>query len=231
MKQVVVFTGAGVSAESGINTFRDSNGLWEQYRIEDVATPEAFERNPELVLDFYNQRRKQVLNAHPNAAHLAIVELEKYFQVQIITQNIDDLHERAGSKKVLHLHGEIRKSRSTKSPNLIYKIEGDALNMGDKCEKGSQLRPHIVWFGEAVPKMEEAVMLTQKADILLIIGTSLEVYPAASLVQFARDEAEKYLIDPKANAISGIANLRILKKNAGAGVPALVKQLIKEHVQ
>lgn len=231
VKKIVVFTGAGVSAESGISTFRDSGGLWEQYRIEDVATPEAFKRNPELVLDFYNQRRKQVLTAQPNAAHTAISKLEKHFHVQVITQNIDDLHERAGSKRVLHLHGEIRKSRSTLSPNLIYKIEGADLKIGDKCEKGSQLRPHIVWFGEMVPAMEEAVMHTQQADILLVIGTSLEVYPAASLVQFAPHDAVKYLVDPKAHLISGIDNLIVIQKKAGEGVPLLVNQLIKEYVQ
>ncbi len=230
MKNVVVFTGAGVSAESGINTFRDSGGLWEQYRIEDVATPEAWLKDPVLVLDFYNQRRKQVLKAEPNDAHKAIAQLEKYFQVQVITQNIDDLHERAGSKRVLHLHGEIRKSRSTLSPNLVYKIEGEELNMGDKCEKGSQLRPHIVWFGEMVPAMEEAIMHTQNADILLVIGTSLEVYPAASLVQFASEDSIKYLIDPKAHLISGIDNLHVLQKKAGEGVPVLVNELINEYV-
>jgi NAD-dependent deacetylase len=231
VKRIVVFTGAGVSAESGLNTFRDSNGLWEQYRIEDVATPEAWKRDAALVLNFYNQRRNQVINAKPNAAHTAIAQLEKYFQVQVITQNIDDLHERAGSSRVLHLHGEICKSRSTLSPNLIYKLEGADLNIGDKCEKGSQLRPHIVWFGEMVPAMEEAVMHTQKADILLVIGTSLEVYPAASLVQFASDESIKYLIDPKAHLISGIDNLSVINKKAGEGVPVLVKQLIKEYVR
>lgn len=231
MKRVIVFTGAGVSAESGINTFRDSDGLWEQYRIEDVATPEAWQKDPVLVLDFYNQRRKQVLKAKPNAAHEAIAQLEKHFHVQVITQNIDDLHERAGSSRVLHLHGEIRKSRSTFSPSLIYTIEGAELNMGDKCEKGSQLRPHIVWFGEMVPAMEEAIMQVQKADVLIVIGTSLEVYPAASLVQFAPDEAIKYLVDPKAHSIPGINHLRVIQENAGDGVPLLVNQLIKEHVQ
>lgn len=226
----MVFTGAGVSAESGINTFRDSGGLWEQHRIEDVATPEAFQRNPELVLQFYNERRKQVLGAKPNAAHLAIVELERHFKVQVITQNIDDLHERAGSKKVLHLHGEIRKSRSTLIPSLVYKIEGESLCLGDRCERGSQLRPHIVWFGEQVPAMEQAILYAQQAEILIIIGTSLEVYPAASLVQYATEESLKYLVDPKATEIGGINNLRVIQKKAGAGVPDLVTRLIKENV-
>ncbi len=230
MKKIIVFTGAGVSAESGINTFRDSNGLWEQYRIEDVATPEAFKRDPSLVLHFYNQRREQVLVAQPNAAHLAIAQLQQYFDVQVITQNIDDLHERAGSKQVLHLHGEIRKSRSTIDPSLIYTVDGSELNIGDKCEKGSQLRPHIVWFGEMVPGMEEAIMHTKVADIFIVVGTSLEVYPAASLVQFASSESIKYLIDPKAHLIIGINNLNIISQRAGLGVPAIVNHLIKENV-
>lgn len=226
----MVFTGAGVSAESGINTFRDSGGLWEQYRIEDVATPDAFRRDPALVLNFYNQRRSQVIAAQPNAAHRALVTLEKYYKVHIITQNIDDLHERAGSTSVLHLHGEIRKSRSTFAPGLVYKIEGATLNLGDKCEKGSQLRPHIVWFGEMVPAMEEAIMLTREAEIFIVIGTSLEVYPAASLIQFASNESIKYLVDPKAHLISGIENLHLIKEKAGNGIPVLVNQLISTHV-
>src|ERR1035441_2858614 len=169
MKKVVVFTGSGVSAESGIKTFRDSGGLWEEYRIEDVATPEAWQRNPTLVIDFYNQRRRQVIEAKPNAAHVAIAQLQKKFDVQVITQNIDDLHERAGSMNVLHLHGEIRKSRSTLNPSLIYNIEGNDLFIGDKCVLGSQLRPHIVWFGEQVPLMDAAISLTEAANIFIVI--------------------------------------------------------------
>src|ERR1035437_2298844 len=183
-KKIVVLTGAGVSAESGISTFRDSGGRWEKYRIEDVATPEAFHENPALVLDFYNQRRRQLQEVEPNAAHKALVLLEEKFDVQIITQNVDDLHERAGSTNVLHLHGELLKSRSTKDARLIYQIKGTELNIGDTCELGSQLRPHIVWFGEMVPAIEEAGRISSKADIFIIIGTSLNVYPAAGLVNF-----------------------------------------------
>jgi NAD-dependent deacetylase len=229
-KRVVVLTGAGVSAESGIRTFRDSGGLWEEFRIEEVATPQAWAANQELVLKFYNQRRKQVLEALPNAAHLALVELEKYFEVQIITQNIDDLHERAGSGKVLHLHGEIRKSRSTFDPRLIYTIEGSELNPGDLCEKGSQLRPHIVWFGESVPAMDMAISMTQSADIFIVIGTSLEVYPAASLVVYAPDQAMKILIDPSAELPPGAHDFTLVRNKAGEGVPDVVNKLIKSHV-
>jgi NAD-dependent deacetylase len=228
MKKIVVFTGAGVSAESGISTFRDSGGLWEQYHIEDVATPEAWHRNPDLVLDFYNQRRKQVLTSQPNNAHKAVAELEKKFDVQVITQNIDDLHERAGSSKVLHLHGEIRKSRSTMDSHLVYQIDGWELKKGEKCEKGSQLRPHIVWFGEMVPAMEEAIHLTADADIFLIIGTSLEVYPAANLVMYAKDDCEKYLVDPAAKLPSGTNNINIIREKAGLAMPELVKRLLND---
>jgi len=174
MKKLVVLTGAGISAESGINTFRDSNGLWEGHDIMEVASPEGFRKNPTLVLEFYNQRRKQLLQCEPNFAHYALVDLEKHFEIQIITQNVDDLHERAGSKQVLHLHGELLKSRSTKEPALVYKQTND-IKLGDKCDLGSQLRPHIVWFTEPVPLIEEAISITQKADIFLIIGTSLVV--------------------------------------------------------
>lgn len=229
MKKIVVFTGAGMSAESGINTFRDSGGLWEQHKIEDVATPEAFRRDPDLVLNFYNQRRKQVLAAVPNKAHLAIAQLEKKFDVHVITQNIDDLHERAGSSKVLHLHGEILKSRSTVDPHLIYNIDGSDLQVGQRCERGSQLRPHIVWFGEAVPAMEEAEFITSESDIFLIIGTSLAVYPAANLVAFAKTHVPKYLVDPNAKPIPYIANLKIINEKAGAGIPVLVKKLLNDE--
>jgi NAD-dependent deacetylase len=226
MKKVVVFTGAGVSAESGIRTFRDSGGLWEQYKVEDVATLQAWHKNTELVLDFYNKRRRQVLDAKPNAAHIAIAALQNKYQVQVITQNIDDLHERAGSENVLHLHGEIKKSRSTVDASLIYNIEGWELKKGDKCERGSQLRPHIVWFGEMVPAMDEAVQIAGQADLFIIVGTSLEVYPAASLVQFAPYEAKKYLIDPAARVLSQIANLEIIRQTACAGVPLLTEKLL-----
>jgi NAD-dependent deacetylase len=227
MKRIVVFTGSGVSAESGIKTFRDSGGLWEEYRIEDVATPQAWQRDQALVLDFYNQRRRQVLDAKPNAAHVAIAELQKKYDVQVITQNIDDLHERAGSKNVLHLHGEIRKSRSTLNPSLVYDVEGTELIIGEKCTLGSQLRPHIVWFGEQVPMMDAAVSLTETADIFIVIGTSLQVYPAAGLISHAPYNAVMYLIDPNAAKIPYLPNITIIKELAGTGVPALVGELLK----
>ncbi|HMU78131.1 MAG TPA: NAD-dependent deacylase, partial [Bacteroidia bacterium] len=179
MKRIVVLTGAGISAESGIKTFRDSNGLWEEHRIEDVATPQAWQRNPKLVTNFYNQRRKQVMEALPNKAHLALVELEKHYQVVVITQNVDDLHERAGSKHIIHLHGEILKMRSEEDPSMIYQSNGWEMDYESTNDHGHRLRPHIVWFGEMVPKMDEAIYQTMKADIFLVIGTSLEVYPAA----------------------------------------------------
>jgi len=224
MKKVVVLTGAGISAESGLRTFRDSDGLWENYRVEDVATPQAWHADFELVLKFYNERRKQVLEATPNAAHLALAELEKNFDVHIITQNIDDLHERAGSSKVLHLHGEILKSRSTMDPRLVYKVDGWEIKTGDRCEKGSQLRPHIVWFGEMVPELERAAVISSQADIFLVVGTSLQVYPAAGLTQYASPLAEKYYIDPKAVEITG--GFEVIRSNAGDGVPALVNRLL-----
>ncbi|MBL7924497.1 MAG: NAD-dependent deacylase [Bacteroidia bacterium] len=230
MKRIVVFTGAGVSAESGIKTFRDSGGLWEEHRIEDVATPEAWRRNPGLVLEFYNQRRKQVLSAMPNAAHLALKQLEEKFEVQIITQNIDDLHERAGSSKVLHLHGEIRKARSSIDPGLVYDIEGESLLTGDCCALGSQLRPHIVWFGESVPAMEEAILMTSEADVFIAIGTSLEVYPAASLLLYAPEQAMKVLIDPRASRDKAGKEFTIIAKTAGEGVPELVHKLLNNYV-
>lgn len=225
-KQIVVFTGAGVSAESGIKTFRDSDGLWEQYNINDVATPEAWRKNSELVLEFYNARRKQILEAKPNAAHIAIAKLQKHFKVQVITQNIDNLHERAGSKNVLHLHGEITKSRSTANPQLIYPIKGASLNLGDTCKKGSQLRPHIVWFGEEVPEMVNAYKLAAKADLFIVIGTSLNVYPAAGLINYAPPDSLKYLVDPFADLLPSVKNLTLINKPAGIAIPALVDELI-----
>ena len=228
MKNVVVFTGAGISAESGIKTFRDSGGLWEQYDINEVATPQAWHKNQKLVLDFYNQRRKQVMEAKPNAAHIALTELEKKFNVHIITQNIDDLHERAGSTKVLHLHGEIMKSRSSEYENLVYDIKGWEIKEGEVCESGFQLRPHIVWFGEMVPMMEPAVELTSNCDLFIVVGTSLDVYPAAGLVNYASQDSKKYLIDPKAKRMPYILNLKVIEKTAGEGVPILVKQLLAQ---
>ncbi len=223
---IVVFTGAGISAESGIRTFRDSDGLWEQYRIEDVATPEAFERNPKLVLDFYNERRKQVIRAKPNAAHFALAELESKFDVQVITQNIDDLHERAGSKRVVHLHGEILKARSTSDAAYVVKIKGDELNLGDFCPKGTQLRPHIVWFGESVPQMDIACSLACNATLFIVIGTSLNVYPAANLLNYAPLDAQIYLVDPNTVATQLYLKVTHIKEKAGVGVPALVKKLL-----
>jgi NAD-dependent deacetylase len=226
MKKIIVFTGAGISAESGIKTFRDTDGLWEEYKISEVATPEAWIKNPAMVQDFYNKRRKQVMEALPNAAHTALAELEKHFDVQIITQNIDDLHERAGSKKVLHLHGEIMKARSTAYENLLYPVKNGIVSMGDKCEKGFQLRPHVVWFGEEVPNMDIAYEICSKADVLITIGTSLSVYPAAGLIYYTPAKAQVYLIDPEAKNIDQIKNLEIIKEKAGTGVPTLVERLI-----
>ena len=225
-KKIVVFTGAGISAESGLKTFRDSGGLWEEYNVEDVATPEAWNKNPVLVLEFYNMRRRQAVNARPNAAHNALVLLEKKFDVQIITQNIDDLHEKAGSKKVLHLHGEITKCRSSVNESLVYPAKKD-LKMGQLCEKGSQLRPHIVWFGEHVPMMETAYALAGAAEIFIIVGTSLNVYPAAGLINFVPEKYPKYLVDPNAFSKDYISNLSIIKETAGRGVPGLVEKLLK----
>lgn len=229
MKKLVVFTGAGVSAESGIRTFRDSGGLWEEYPIEEVATPSAWHRDYEKVLHFYNLRRRQVVGSSPNSAHLSLAALEQHFEVHIITQNIDDLHERAGSTRVLHLHGEIRKSRSTLDPRLIYPIEGSELSPGDRCQKGSQLRPHIVWFGEPVPAMEQAIAIVSTAEIFLVIGTSLEVYPAASLIDYAPDDSLCYLVDPRPSVPPGARSFQTVAQTAGSGVPVLVEQLIRDH--
>ena len=230
MKQVVVLTGAGMSAESGIATFRDSGGLWEQYRVEDVATPEGFRRNPQLVLDFYNQRRRDAFRAQPNQGHVGLAEMEKDYNVSIITQNVDDLHERAGSTDVLHLHGELKKVRSTQDPSLIYELtpEKPDIHIGDKCELGSQLRPHIVWFGEAVPMIEEAIRKVQKADILVVIGTSLNVYPAAGLLNYAPDGIPVYLIDPN-NVNAPRQDVRYIYKGASEGMAELRKQLERYH--
>jgi NAD-dependent deacetylase len=227
MKKVVVLTGAGISAESGIKTFRDSGGLWEEHRVEDVATYDAWERNQALVLEFYNQRRKQLYECSPNAAHYALAHLEKKFDVQIITQNVDDLHEQAGSTKVLHLHGELKKARSTVDEELIYDIKGWELKKGDKCEKGSQLRPHIVWFGEAVPNIVPAAQLSSEADIYLVIGTSLNVYPAAGLLNYVPNSIPKYLVDPNGSEVYGVSKLTVIKEKAGKGVTELVKKLLK----
>lgn len=228
MKKIVVLTGAGISAESGVSTFRDNNGLWENHRIEEVASPVAWENNQAMVLDFYNQRRKQLLEVEPNKGHIGLLKLEEKYDVQIITQNVDDLHERAGSTNVLHLHGELKKARSTYDPNLIYTLDNWELKQGDNCELGYQLRPHIVWFGESVPMIETAISIVSDADILIVIGTSMVVYPAASLINFVDNEVPKYYIDPKAFAVPGISNLKIITEKAGVGVPELVNQLLKD---
>lgn len=227
MKHIVVFTGAGVSAESGLKTFRDSDGLWENYRIEDVATLDAWHKNPELVLQFYNMRRKQNMEAKPNKAHDLIAALEKFYKVTVITQNIDDLHERSGSSNVLHLHGEIMKVRSSVDENLIYPIHKWELQMGERCEKGSQLRPHIVWFGEAVPMMEKAIEILHTADIFIVIGTSLVVYPAASLAYYAPPGISKYLIDPGNFSSEIISQYIHIKKKATDGMQELYDVLTK----
>jgi NAD-dependent deacetylase len=229
MKHLVVFTGAGISAESGIRTFRDSDGLWENYRIEDVATPQAWQRDKALVLDFYNQRRVQCINAKPNAAHKALAQLEGKFKVSVITQNIDNLHERAGSKNILHLHGEIMKSRSTIDPSLVYDITKPHLNLNDQCEKGSQLRPHIVWFGEAVPMMESACRVASKADIFVVIGSSLVVYPAASLLEYAPIACPKFIIDPNIPNVEHINNITAIQATAVNGMKILLKKLVDEN--
>jgi NAD-dependent deacetylase len=230
MKKVVVFTGAGVSAESGLSTFRDSDGLWHKHRIEDVATPMAWINNMDLVLEFYNQRRKQLYEVEPNAAHYALVRLEEKFDVDIITQNVDDLHERAGSSKVLHLHGELKKARSTADPDLVYDIEGWELKRGMRCGLGSQLRPHVVWFGEPVPEMLPASMKCAAADIFIVIGTSLQVYPAAGLLNHVDDHVPVYVVDPKIVEAQGIRNCRYIRKMAGEGVPELVEELMKMEI-
>lgn len=225
MKQkLVVLTGAGISAESGLRTFRDSDGLWEGYNIEDVATPRAFRKNPQLVLDFYNLRRKGVLEAKPNAAHYGLAELEKEFDVHIITQNIDDLHERAGSTKVMHLHGEILKMRSVLNEHKTYDITGD-INLGDVAEDGGQLRPNIVWFEEAVPMIEEAIPVMRSADIFVLVGTSLVVYPAAGLVDFVGDDVPKYILDRVIPPVHHYSNVIPIEMPATQGIGVLVERL------
>lgn len=223
--KLVVLTGAGISAESGLKTFRDSDGLWEGYNVYDVATPEAWERNPELVQEFYNERRRQVVAAQPNAAHRILAELEKDFDVEIVTQNIDDLHERAGSTKVTHLHGVITRSQSSLRPGLTYPIEGTEIKMGERCKLGSQLRPHVVWFGEAVPMIEVAAKICEKADLFVLIGTSLAVYPAAGLIDFVPREVSKYIIDPKTPDVKRYQNVITIEQNAVNGMEQLKNRL------
>ena len=225
MKKLVVLTGAGMSAESGLRTFREMGGLWEEYDIYEVASPQAWQRDRSLVLRFYNERRKQLLEASPNKGHLGLVELEHDFEVHIITQNIDDLHERAGSSRILHLHGELRKSRSTIDPDLIYDIEGWRLEEGDVCEKGSQLRPHVVWFGEAVPAIQEASNIASSADIFVVIGTSMNVYPAAGLINYVPAAAPIFIIDPNEVNVPASPRIRVIQSGAGEGVRILKEEL------
>jgi len=224
-KKMVVLSGAGMSAESGISTFRESGGLWEKYSIEEVATPEAFRKNPELVIEFYNQRRKQLDEVEPNEGHKILARMQDKFDIHIITQNVDNLHERAGSKNILHLHGELTKVRSAKYPDLIYDIGTKQIKLGDTCDKGSQLRPHIVWFGEEVPAMEKAVPIVNQADIFVVIGTSLNVYPAAMLIMYAKNEIPKYLIDPNNVDVPYGLNFNVIQKGAGEGMKELEKQI------
>lgn len=221
MKHIVVLSGAGMSAESGIKTFRDADGLWEGHDVMEVASPEGFARNPELVLEFYNQRRRQLLEVIPNSAHKALADLEQTFKVTIITQNVDDLHERAGSSDVVHLHGELFKVRSTKNDTDIKTWKQD-LVLGDLCEQGGQLRPHIVWFGEAVPMIETAINICETADILIIIGTSMQVYPAASLMHYVKPNTHIYYIDPNPANVNQHSNMTVIKETATKGIPKLL---------
>jgi NAD-dependent deacetylase len=223
IKKLVVLTGAGISAESGLATFRDSGGLWEGYKVEDVATPEAWRRNPAMVLEFYNERRKKALEAKPNRGHEILAELQNDYEVMVITQNVDDLHERAGSRDVIHLHGSLFESRSTLNPSLVYSIKGWKLNIGEQCEKGSQLRPNIVWFGEMVPLMERAAFVVSMADIFLVVGTSLVVYPAAGLVNEVPPSVPKYIVDPKIPDVLPSPNLYFIAEKASVGMERVRK--------
>lgn len=225
-QKLVVLTGAGISAESGIPTFRDAGGLWEGHRVEDVATPEGWDRNPAMVLEFYNQRRKRALEVKPNRGHEVLVELEKHFDVTVVTQNVDDLHERAGSSKVIHLHGSLFESRSTEDEMLIYPIKGWELKLGEKCAKGSQLRPNIVWFGEMVPMMEVAAAYASDADVFVVAGTSMAVYPAAGLISYVKAEVPKYVVDPNKPTISYVSNVHFIAEKASTGMVKLMNKLL-----
>jgi NAD-dependent deacetylase len=226
MKNLIILSGAGMSSESGIRTFRESGGLWDEYDITEVASPMGWWKNMNLVLKFYNERRTQLANCEPNSGHKGVAALEKYFNVNVITQNIDNLHERAGSTKVLHLHGELTKARSTVDPSLIYDIGYKEIKPGDVCEKGSQLRPHIVWFGEAVPMLDEAVKITSTADIFVIIGTSLSVYPAAGLIDYAPKNASQWLIDPNDIYVPLSRKIEVIKEKASVGVAILTEKFL-----
>lgn len=229
MKKLIVLTGAGMSADSGLSTFRDSGGLWEGYDIEEVATIDGWNRNPEQVLDFYNKRRKQAAEAAPNNGHLALAELEDFFDVTVITQNVDDLHERAGSTNVIHLHGMLRQARSSDDPDLVTDIGASEISPGDKAEDGSLLRPNVVWFGEPVPMISAAADYVQTAEIFVVIGTSLVVYPAASLTDFVKPAVPKFIVDPSEPGLYDMANWQHIKENAGTGVPKLKKILIEQY--
>lgn len=230
MKKLVVLTGAGISAESGLKTFRDMGGLWEEYDVTQVASPQGWKKDMDLVLRFYNERRRQLVSSKPNLGHLTLVELEKYFDVHIITQNVDDLHEKAGSKNVLHLHGELKKVQSTGNPELIYELNGTDLNRGDKCELGYQLRPYIVWFGEEVPAIPQAADICSSADIFLVVGTSLNVYPAAGLINATPPLTPTFIIDPNEVAASPQKNVSFIKEPAGSGMQRLKKILLEEYL-
>ena len=225
-KKLVVLSGAGISAENGLRTFREMGGLWEEYDVMEVASPQAWKKDPELVTRFYNERRKQLLNCHPNDAHLTLHNLEEYYDVEIITQNVDDLHEKAGSSKILHLHGELIKARSTIDESLVYKLKDWELTAQSKCEKGSRLRPHIVWFGEAVPAISEASNIVSKADILIIVGTSMNVYPAAGLIDYTPSHCPIYIIDPNEINMSSYANRSFIKEKASVGLKILYEILV-----
>jgi len=229
MKRIVVLTGAGVSAESGLRTFRDTDGLWEGYDIQEVATPQAWQRNPVLVQDFYNMRRKAAIEAKPNAAHYALAALEEKYEVTIITQNIDDLHERAGSTNVVHLHGIITRSQSSRNPALTYPIDGWELKMGELCELGSQLRAHVVWFGEDVPMIEPALRICANAELFILVGSSLAVYPAAGLINYVPDNVPKYVIDPNIPDVGRVSNMIKIEAKATVGVPELVNMLLNNN--
>lgn len=229
MKRLVVLTGAGISAESGIPTFRDSNGLWEGFDVNEVATPEGWKKNPGLVLDFYNQRRKRALEVEPNEGHRILAELQDGFDVTIVTQNVDNLHERAGSRRVIHLHGSLFQSRSTADESLVYEIEGWELKLGDLCEKGAQLRPHIVWFGELVPMMDVATVAASQADIFMVVGTSMAVYPAAGLINYVPYVAPKYIVDPKIPEIGHLPNVTAIAEKASVGMRK-VKEIMKTYL-
>jgi NAD-dependent deacetylase len=229
-KKIVALTGAGISAESGIRTFRDSNGLWEGYDVMDVASPEGWFKNPKLVLDFYNERRKQALSAKPNLGHQTLADLERHFDVTIITQNVDNLHEKAGSTNIIHLHGELFKSRSTLDESLIYDVNGWQLDMGDKCDKGAQLRPNIVWFGEMVPLMEVAINEVRSCDFFIVIGTSMAVYPAAGLINYVNSNVPKYIIDPNLPDIQTKENMYLYEEKGSIGVPQVAKILLEKYL-